>query len=306
MNITICFDDIEPEPWIVGFKKVLPDANVSVWQSGSPLADYAVVWNPTQQFIDEQHKVKAIFNIGAGVEGLLQLKLPENIKIIRLDSDSVAIQMAEYVCHEVMRQFRDFKYYESQKQLGKWSYRKTKNREDFAVGVMGLGTLGMQVIKILQMFGYPVNAYSRTPKEIQGVNCFNGILELKEFLNNTRILVNLLPLTPETENILNRNNLSQLKPNGYVINVARGKHLVDQDLLDLINDGHLSGATLDVFRQEPLPADSPFWHHPKVTVTPHMSARATREEIVRQIVSKISNLQTGKEVSGLVDRIRGY
>jgi glyoxylate/hydroxypyruvate reductase A len=171
---------------------------------------------------------------------------------------------------------------------------------------MGLGVLGERVAKALQVFDFPVNGYSRSPKDLAGIRCFSGAQALPEFLAATRVLVNLMPLTPETENILNHANLSLLQQGGYVINVARGKHLVEEDLITLIDSGHLSGATLDVFRTEPLPVDHPFWRHPKITVTPHTSARTLREESIAQIVGKIQALQLGQAINGVVDSQRGY
>ena len=306
MNISICLSDISPEPWVVSLKKALPTATVGVWKPGVPLADYAVVWDPPQQFIDEQSDLKALFNIGAGVDNLLQLSLPSSLKVVRLEDAGMSVEMSEYVCHAVIRYFREFKQHETNKQLGKWSYRKTKTRNDFIIGVMGLGTLGMQVVKTLQMFQYPINGYSRNLKEIEGVTCFSGEHGLTKFLNNTRVLINLLPLTPETENIMNYNTLSNLQEGGYVINIARGAHLVDDDLLKLIDAGHLAGATLDVFRTEPLAADHPFWQHPKITITPHTAARTRREESVEQISMKIQALQHGISITGIIDLQRGY
>lgn len=306
MNISFCLSDIAPKPWVLDLQKALPTATVSVWKPGSPQSDYAIVWDPPQQFIDEQPGLKALFNIGAGVDNLLQLSLPPSLRVVRLEDAGMSVEMSEYVCHAVIRYFREFKQHETNKQLNKWSYRKTKTRNDFAIGVMGLGTLGMQVVKTLQMFQYPVNGYSRNLKEIEGVNCFSGEHGLTEFLNNTRVLVNLLPLTPETENIMNYDTLSKLQEGGYVINVARGKHLVDDDLLKLIDIGHLSGATLDVFRTEPLSVDHLFWQHPKITITPHTAARTHREESIAQIAKKIQSSQHGTSITGLVDLLRGY
>jgi glyoxylate/hydroxypyruvate reductase A len=138
------------------------------------------------------------------------------------------------------------------------------------------------------------------------VRCFAGEAQFGAFLAGTRILVNLLPLTPDTENILDRRKLSQLQPGGYVINVARGRHLVDEDLLALLDEGHLAGAALDVFRTEPLPPEHPFWKHPKITVTPHTSARTLRDESIAQIARKIVALERGEPIAGVVDRQRGY
>jgi glyoxylate/hydroxypyruvate reductase A len=306
MKLTVCFSGLSADPWVQGLQQALPQASVSAWVPGAPLADHAIVWAPPQQFIDEQPGLQTLFNIGAGVDALLQLKLPPALKVVRLDDAGMSVQMAEYVCHAVIRHFREFDGYDADTQAGKWSYRKPRSRADFAVGVMGLGVLGERVAKALQVFDFPVNGYSRSPKDLAGIRCFSGAQALPEFLAATRVLVNLMPLTPETENILNHANLSLLQQGGYVINVARGKHLVEEDLITLIDSGHLSGATLDVFRTEPLPVDHPFWRHPKITVTPHTSARTLREESIAQIVGKIQALQLGQAINGVVDSQRGY
>jgi glyoxylate/hydroxypyruvate reductase A len=306
MKLTICFTGLSPDPWVQGLQQAFPAADVSAWTPGAPPADHAIVWAPPQQFIDEQPGLQTLFNIGAGVDALLQLKLPTGLKVVRLDDAGMSVQMAEYVCHAVIRHFREFDGYDAETQAGKWSFRKPRSRADFAVGVMGLGVLGERVAKALQVFDFPVNGFSRSPKDLPGIRCFSGAQALPEFLAATRVLVNLMPLTPETENILNKDTLAQLQPGGYVINVARGKHLVEEDLITLIDSGYLSGAMLDVFRTEPLPADHPFWRHPKIIVTPHTSARTLREESIAQIVGKIHALQHGQPINGVVDSQRGY
>ena len=306
MNITICFDKLDPAPWVQGVQAALPQAQVTAWAPGAPQAELAIVWAPPQQFIDEQPGLKALFNIGAGVDALLKLHLPADLKVVRLDDAGMSVQMAEYVCHAVIRHFREFDGYDADTQSGKWSYRKPRSRADFAVGVMGLGVLGARVARSLQVFDFPVNGFSRSPKRIEGVRCFAGPAQLVDFLQASRILVNLMPLTPETEDILNRATLSQLQRGGYLINVARGHHLVEQDLMDLIDEGHLAGATLDVFRTEPLPLQHPFWQHPNITVTPHTSARTLREESIAQIVGKILALRRGEAIRGVVDPQRSY
>jgi glyoxylate/hydroxypyruvate reductase A len=306
MHITICFASLPPDPWVQAVQQAFPSARVSAWAPGAPSADHAIVWAPPQQFIDEQVGLQTLFNIGAGVDALLQLRLPPSLKVVRLDDAGMSVQMAEYVCHAVIRHFREFDGYDTDTQAGKWSYRKPRSRSEFAVGVMGLGVLGERVAKALQVFEFPVNGYSRSPKNLDGVRCFHGPQNLPEFLAASRVLVNLMPLTPETENILNQDTLSQLPQGGYLINVARGKHVVEEDLIALIDQGHLAGATLDVFRTEPLPAAHPFWTHPKITVTPHTSARTLREESIAQIVGKIQALGRGEPIQGLVDPVRGY
>lgn len=308
MHILFCCADTQPEPWLLGLRAAFPEATVEVWEPGAPVADYAVVWAPPQQMLDEQPGLKALFNIGAGVDALLRLRLPSSTAIVRLDDAGMSVQMAEFVCHAVIRHFREFDAYEAEVRQGQWSFRKPRVRGDFPVGVMGLGVLGERVAKSLASFDFPVHGWSRSAKTLEGVVCHSGVDRLHTFLSSCRVLVNLLPLTPETENILNRDNLSRLRPGAYLVNVARGAHLVESDLIALLDSGHLAGAALDVFRTEPLPAGHPFWNHPRITVTPHTSARTLRDESIDQIVSKIRALQTdaGARVAGVVDRDRGY
>jgi glyoxylate/hydroxypyruvate reductase len=309
MHISFCCTDTKAQPWLDGLQAALPGARVAQWQPGADAADYAVVWAPPQQFFDEQTKLKGVFNIGAGVDALMSLSIPAGMPVVRLDDAGMSVQMAEYVCHAVIRHFREFDGYESDVANGKWSYRKPKRREDFPVGVMGLGMLGARVIRSLAMFDFPVLGWSRSAKNIDGAHCFAGAGGFDDFLAATRILVCLLPLTPETENIMRRDTLARLLAGGYVINVARGGHLVDGDLIALIDSGHLAGATLDVFRAEPLPPAHPFWNHPKIALTPHTSARTLRDESIAQIAGKIRALSNGAPVAsiaGLVDLKKGY
>lgn len=306
MKITFCCTGTAPEPWLQGLAAALPGADISLWQPGAPQADCAVVWAPPQQFLDEQPRLKALFNIGAGVDALLQLRLPPSVPVVRLQDAGMAVQMAEYVCHAVIRHFRELGPYEAAMRQGEWGYRRPRQRSSFAVGVLGLGVLGQRVAQALAQFEFPLNGWSRSPRLLDGVRCYSGADGLNDFLAASRVLVNLLPLTPETENILNHSTLSRLQRGGCVINVARGAHLVDADLLALLDSGHLAGATLDVFRTEPLPAGHPFWQHPGITLTPHMSARTLRDETIAQIAGKVAALQRGEALAGVVDRARGY
>ena len=309
IHITLCLTGTDPQPWQAGLRAAFPNAHISVWAPGTASADYAVVWAPPQAFIDEQPGLKALFNIGAGVDALLKLRLPPGLAVVRLDDAGMSVQMAEYVCQAVSRHFRELDVSEADMAKGQWQFRKPRARADFAVGVMGLGVLGSRVAQALQTFEFPVNGWSRSPRAadaLPGVRTFAGAAQLGDFLQSSRVLVNLLPLTAETENILNHAHLSRLQPGGYLINVARGAHLVDADLLALLDSGHLAGATLDVFRTEPLPGGHPFWHHPQLTLTPHTSARTLRDESIAQIARKMAAMERGEAVAGVVDAARGY
>jgi glyoxylate/hydroxypyruvate reductase len=306
MRILFCANGTKATPWVDALRSALPEASVDEWQPGAPQADYAVVWSPPQEFLDEQPRLKGIFNIGAGVDALMKLELPPEAMVVRIDDGGMAVQMAEFVCHALIRHFRELDGYEQDIAMGKWSYRKPRSRIDFPVGIMGLGVLGQRVAQAVQHFDFPVLGWSRTRKTLPGARCFSGDGQFDEFLAGTRILVCLLPLTPETEGIMNARSLSRLMPGGYVINVARGGHLVEEDLLALLDSGHLAGAALDVFRTEPLPAGHPFLRNPKITVTPHTSARTLRDETIAQIAGKIQAFERGEPIAGVVDRQRGY
>jgi glyoxylate/hydroxypyruvate reductase A len=306
MRITVCLTENKPAPWLDGLRAALPQAQVEEWRPGAPQADHAVVWAPPQQFLDEQPALKGIFNIGAGVDALMKLRLPATAKVVRIDDGGMAVQMAEFVCHALIRHFRELDCYEDDVRHGAWSYRRPRRREEYPVGIMGLGVLGERVAQAVGHFEFPALGWARTPKQIAGVRCFAGQEQFDDFLRATRVLVCLLPLTPETVNIMNARTLSRLMPGGYVINVARGAHLVDEDLIALLDSGHLAGASLDVFRTEPLPEAHPFWRHPKITVTPHTSARTLREESIAQIAGKILAMERGEPIAGVVDPTRGY
>ena len=306
MRITVSLTDNRPEPWIKALRDALPDAQVEVWAPGAPQADHAVVWAPPQQLLDEQQGLAGIFNIGAGVDALLKLRLPPKAKLVRIDDGGMAVQMAEFVCHALIRHFRELDVYQEAARDGEWTYRRPRLRDEFAVGIMGMGVLGQRVASAVQQFEFPVNGWSRTPRVVDGVRGFAGAEQFGDFLAASRVLVCLLPLTPDTHGILNKTTLSQLQSGGYLINVARGGHLVEEDLIPLLDAGHLAGATLDVFQTEPLPSEHPFWRHPRITVTPHGSARTLREETVAQIAGKIRAMARGEPVAGVVDAARGY
>jgi glyoxylate/hydroxypyruvate reductase A len=297
------------EPWARDFAALLPQAETVLWQDGQTVehCDYAVIWAPTPALLGQLEHVKAIFLMGAGVDALLKFgdALPD-VPIVRLGDAGMAEQMAEYVAHAVLRYFRRFDDYERQARQGVWNPLPPRVKSEFTVGVLGLGKLGVPVLRALRQLGFPVRGWSRTAKDLPGVECFAGMEALDAFLAGTQVLVSLLPLTPATNNLLDRARLSKLPQGAYLINVARGAQVAEPDLLALIRAGHIAGATLDVFRNEPLPAPHPFWSEPRITITPHISALTLREEAVRQIVDKMMLLERGESIPDVVDLKRGY
>ncbi len=309
MRILLYRADGQTDPWVTDFAAALPQAEVVVWQEGARQAhcDYAVLWGPPAALLGQLAEVKAIFLAGAGVDAILKFgdALPA-APIIRLGDAGMGVQMAEYVVHAVLRYFRRFDDYEKQARRGIWAPLPQPDKQDFTIGVLGMGMLGGPVLRALAQFGFPLRGWSRTPKQVDGVACYAGLESLDEFLAGTRVLVCMLPLTPETSTLLDRARLSQLPQGAYLVNVARGAHVAEPDLLTLIRSGHLAGATLDVFRNEPLPAPHPFWDEPRITITPHISALTVRADSVRQIAGKIDKLENGEPVADVVDRNKGY
>ena len=310
IRILLQRNDGATKPWVQDFADLLPQAQVVIWREGQPVApcDYAVVWAPPPAMLAELATVKAIFNCGAGVDGLLRYgdALPATIPIVRLGDAGMAMQMAEYVTHAVLRYSRRFDQYQAQANCGHWQPLAPHRKEDFTVGVLGIGVLGSAVLNALACFGFPLRGWSRTQKSLPGVACFSGEDGLDAFLRGTRVLVCMLPLTPQTVNLLDRTNLAKLQPASYLINVARGAIVAEPDLLMLIKSGQIAGATLDATRHEPLPVQHPFWNEPAITLTPHISALTLRRASVAQIAQKMLLLEDGQAIADVVDRSLGY
>lgn len=306
MNVTCFFADGTAPVWAADLAAALPEASVRVWEEGDRPSDYAVVWKPSQRFIDAQTALKAIFNAGAGVDALASLQLPRNVPVIRLEDAGMAEQMSEYVLHAVLHHYREFDIYAAQADKRLWAPRPPRRKAEYPVGILGYGVLGQAVAQSLTSAGFDVIAWVRTPRGEAPIRVYAGDDSRDEFFRAVRILVCLLPLTASTRRILNASAFDAMRPGGYVINVARGEHLVPDALIAALESGQLAGATLDVFDNEPVPADHPLWEHPKSRVTPHISAATLRGEAIEQIVDKLRALESGKVVTGVIATDRGY
>jgi len=294
--------------WRAAFAAALPQAEVRVWEKDLEWrADYVALWQPPGDILKHQTQLKAAFNLGAGVEALLRsVTLPPNVPLIRLEDAGMGRQMVEYVTWAVLRYFRRLDGYAAQQSRFEWRPHRPLRHAEFPVGVMGIGVLGAQVARALAALAFPVVGWSLSEKQIDGVRCFVGRAELDGFLGAARVLVCVLPHTADTEGLLDHDTLAKLPRDSYVINVGRGGLIVDEDLLAFLDSGHIAGATLDVFDQEPLPASHPYWRHPKVCVTPHIAADTLIEEAVAQVAEKIRRIERSEAVTGVVDRTRGY
>jgi len=303
----------EAAAWRDEIAHALPEAELRAWQPGdTAAADYALVWRAPREFFAPRDGLRAIFNLGAGVDALLALDrahpgtLPAHVPLVRLEDSGMARQMVEYVTHAVLRYLRRFDEYDAQQRERRWHPLEPHPRATFTVAVLGLGVLGAQVAHALAALGLPVRGYSRGAKQLDGIATFAGDGAFDACIDGAKVLVNLLPSTPDTDGILSSRAFARLAPGAYVVNVARGTHLVEADLLDALASGRIAAATLDVFQHEPLPDDHPFWRAPRITITPHSSAETLRAEAVEQIAGKIRAFERGERVGGIVDYARGY
>ncbi|HCJ3015621.1 TPA: glyoxylate/hydroxypyruvate reductase GhrA [Klebsiella pneumoniae] len=312
MEIIFYHPTFDTQYWICELEKQLPGARVREWKVGDNRpADYALVWHPPVEML-QGRALKAVFALGAGVDSILSKlrdhpdMLPLSIPLFRLEDTGMGRQMQEYAVSQVLHWFRRFDDYQALKLASRWQPLPEYRADEFTVGIMGAGVLGAKVAESLQPWGFPLRVWSRSRKSWPQVQSFAGQAELGEFLQGTRVLINLLPNTAETAGIINQTLLAQLPDESYVLNLARGVHVVEEDLLAALNSGKLKGAMLDVFSREPLPQESPLWAHPRVAMTPHVAAVTRPMEAITYIAETISRLERGEPVSGQVDRQRGY
>ncbi|HBT4718943.1 glyoxylate/hydroxypyruvate reductase GhrA [Klebsiella quasipneumoniae] len=312
MEIIFYHPTFDTQYWIRELEKQLPGARVREWKAGdNQPADYALVWHPPVEML-QGRALKAVFALGAGVDSILSKlrdhpdMLPLSIPLFRLEDTGMGRQMQEYAVSQVLHWFRRFDDYQALKLASRWQPLPEYRADEFTIGIMGAGVLGAKVAESLQPWGFPLRVWSRSRKSWPQVQSFAGQAELGGFLQGTRVLINLLPNTAETVGIINQTLLAQLPDESYLLNLARGVHVVEEDLLAALNNGKLKGAMLDVFSREPLPQESPLWAHPRVAMTPHVAAVTRPMEAISYIAGTISRLERGESVSGQVDRQRGY
>jgi glyoxylate/hydroxypyruvate reductase A len=297
------------EPWREAFARELPLIPFRVWPDSGPLESvrYALVWKPPRGFLAQFPELRAILALGAGVDPIpTDPALPKGVPLLRLVDVGFAAQMAEYAIYAVLRFQRRMGEIEALQRQARWDQLDPFFIRDIPVGVMGLGVIGAVVAQRLAAAGYAVAGWAKNPKRLDGVEVFAGSETFKKFLSGSRVVVNALPLTPQTENILDAVAFAAMPRGGYVVNIGRGAHVVDRDLIAALDSGQLDGAMLDVFREEPLPFSHPFWRHPRIVVTPHVAAPTIASEVQAQVIENIKRLERGDPPIGLVDIGRGY
>jgi glyoxylate/hydroxypyruvate reductase A len=308
MALMFLSPDDPAEAWREALLAAIPDLDFRIWPEVGDTAeiDLALVWRPPAGELARYPNLRAILSLGAGIDGLLaQPGLPD-VPIARMVDPSLTRTMTEYVLLAVLRHHRQFDHYEREQRATRWSYAFPPQAADRRVGIMGLGVLGGAAAQSLSSHGFPVAAWSRTRKELAGIESFAGEQGLPAFLARTDILVCLLPLTRDTAGILNARTFAGLPRGGYLINVARGAHLVEPDLIAALDSGQLAGATLDVFSEEPLPTENPLWRHPDVLITPHVASYSLPSTGAAGVVENIRRARAGQPLLHQVDRARGY
>ena len=295
----------EAAAWFASIRAALPEARVGLLEDLKPRAvDYAAAWG-TVAGLAACPRLKAIVSLGAGVDHILADESLAHLPLVRMIDPALTRGMTEYVLLHVLRHHRRMPEFEAQQRRGEWRPRFAPLASERRVGVMGMGVLGRSAARALGQAGFRVAGWSRR-RRVGGIESFAGPEEFAPFIARSDILVCLLPMTPVTRGILDRGLFARLPKGAAVINAARGGHLVEEDLVAALDSGHLSGATLDVFAEEPLPPGHPFWRHPKVTVTPHVASLTHRDSGARFVAAAVRSLMAGKRPRGLVDRRRGY
>jgi glyoxylate/hydroxypyruvate reductase A len=296
-------------PWAQVLAEEVPDEDFRIWPETGAIKHirYAIAWRPPEGALAELPALEAIFSIGAGADYILaDPSRPAHVPVVRLIDPALTAQMREYVVMNVLRHHRRLPDYAAQQGQRVWRKLDVPLAEGRRVGIMGLGVLGMAAAEPLAALGFPLSAWCRNPRSWDNGVVHAGPGGLVEFLATTDILVCLLPLTDATRGILDSTAFRSLPEGAAVINAARGALLVERDLVAALESGHLSGATLDVTDAEPLPAESPLWLHPKVTITPHVASLTMAGSAARQIARNIVRAKAGKPMQGVTDATRGY
>jgi len=309
-NLVLRVGPKRAEWWLETLQELLPELRCCLWEKpGDPMAvQYAAVWRPPPGGLARFWNLRAVFSIGAGVDHVLNdPEYPVSIPLYRTVAPDLVQRMSEFVLLHVLRYHRRLPEFECLQSLARWDQLISPPARERVVGVMGLGTIGKAVAQALQKSGFQVRGWARSMHEVAGVRCFAGSEQLTAFLGDCEILLCLLPLTAETNGILKRDLFDALPRGAFLINVGRGEHLVEHDLLHALDSGQLAGAALDVFRQEPLPPEHPFWQRPEIALTPHVASLIDPIIGSKILAANIRRHLGGDPLTELrVDPVRGY
>ncbi|WP_224790618.1 2-hydroxyacid dehydrogenase [Pseudomonas fluorescens] len=301
-------DPADAKKWRDCLSTLAPELEFRQWPDiGNPTeVHYILAWEPLADIAEQFGNLRLLYAAGAGVDQFDLARLPAHVSLIRLVDSSMADIMAEYVLFGVLALHRDILAYQEDQRSGRWQPRPIVHASQRRVGVMGVGNLGRAALDRLQPLGFQLSGWNRSLKEVPGGHCYVGPDELEAFLGQCDILVNMLPLTPETDGILNAAKLDCLPHGAGLINVGRGAHVIEKALLSALDEDRLGGAVLDVLVQEPPSQDNPLWKHPRVLLTPHVASDVQIEGGVAVIVENLRREREGMPLLNVVDRSKGY
>ena len=308
MTLLFKCDHTDPGPWLAALAEHLPEREIRVFpEVGAPEdIDYALVYEPPPGLLASLPNLKAVFSLWAGVDHLASDPELPPVPVIRMVERSMTATMTAHVVQQVLDLHTHALDYRAQQAARHWEQLELKAPWERRVGILGLGSLGRDAAEKLADLRFDIAGWSRSPKEIAGIACYHGEDGLSDFLARTEILVCLLPMTEATRGILSRPLFDRLPRGAALVNCARGGHLVDADLLAALESGQISSAALDVFNEEPLPADHPYWGHPRVVVTPHVAAFSVPDTAVESVAANIRRMEAGEAPLYVVDFARGY
>ncbi len=305
----VFFSDVDdPAAWLDALRQFMPDLDCRIWPDVGRAEDvrYALVYRPPAGMLRTLPGLELILSLGAGVDGILADPELPDVPIVRMVEPSLTRTMCDYVLYAALRAHRGFDAFERSQRTATWDFRLPEVPERTRIGLLGLGELGRAVAKRLHEAGFAVSGWSRRPRAVAGVRCFAGDDERAAMLAECDVVVALLPGTPATRDLMDAAFFRAMKPGAHLVNVGRGDQLVDRDLIAALDTGQIGGATLDVFRVEPLPPEHPFWQHPNVLVTPHVAGCALPETGVQAVAETIRRLRAGEPLLHVVDRSVGY
>ncbi len=309
MAIYVVCDLENLEPWVRALKNVDSSVDIETIESvdDNSAVEFVMAWTYPHGMFEEYPDLKTISSMGAGVDHLLSdPRLPAGVNVVRIVDPMLSQDMYEYTLAVIMNRLRMLTHFHKNQQKGIWKRKRCLRMSEVSVGVMGTGVIGNFIATRLHNAGLTVSGWARSAGDRVPYKKYHGARQLDQFLAGTDILVNILPLTPATENILNKENLGKLPPGSWLINIGRGGHLAEEDLIDLLDSGHLDGANLDVFRKEPLPGGHPFWNHPKIYITPHIASLPYPASVAKQIIENYHRTLNNRPLLNQVDRTRGY
>jgi len=306
MSLVLIRKTAPAEAWLAALRKACPGLDVRVWPDTGPVeeVEFVLTWAADPGVIAGFPRLRAIFSLGAGVDHILNdATVPASLPVARMIDRSLTAGMAQYVTMAVLQYRRGWEAMRAGQRAGLW---RRPGLGGSRVGILGLGELGGACARALAGLGLDVAGWSRSAKRIDGVQAYAGMDALPAFLARSEVLVCLLPLTSELENILGRTTFDRLPWGAYLVHAGRGEHLVEADLLDALDRGQLSGAVLDVFRQEPLPAAHPFWTRADIIITPHIASQTDPATAAAHVAANIARARAGLPLIGQVDRALGY